>query len=77
MDTDENKKQPPRPLWKRIFFEIYELLEAIVIIICNTIRGVFGDIRNQPRIWGKLVSLVLFLVFYLLATWLFNSCENC
>lgn len=78
MDTTENnKKQPPRPLWKRILTEIYELFEAIFIIIGNTLRGVFKDMRKQPRIWGKMVSLLLFMLIYLLYSWLFSSCKNC
>ena len=78
METNENnEKQPPRPLWKRIGAEIYELLEAIFIIIGNILRGVFNDMRHQPRVLGKLLSLIVFMVFYLLFSWLFSNCENC
>ena len=76
MAANENNKRTNH-FWKRISSEIPEIFEAIFIIIGNILRGVLKDICRQPRIWGKLLSLILFMVFYLLYSWLFKSCENC
>ena len=74
MDNQDQKAQHVS-VFRRIYMEIYEFVEAVVIIIANLLRVAVNDMRNQPGTWGKLIYSLLFLISYLLFTWLFNSSE--
>ena len=58
-------KKVKKPLLRRIYGEIYEFVEAIVLICDNIIRGIWRDSKNNGRLRGRLIILLITFALYL------------
>ena len=62
-----------KPLFKRIYDEIYEFAEAIVLICDNIIRGIWRTCKQNNGLRGRIAVILVYLVAAMLAILLFAS----
>jgi hypothetical protein len=66
-------KKIKKPLLRRIYDEIYEFAEAIVLICYNIIRGIWRDSKNNGRLRGRLIILLITFALYIFFSIFFKS----
>ena len=71
MDDKEVKKT----LLRRIYDEIYEFAEAVVLICGNIIRGIWCSNKQNGRLRGRLIMLLITFAFYILFSIFFKSAD--
>ena len=71
---DEKKKK--KPLLRRIYDEIYEFAEAIVLICDNIIRGIWRDSKNNGRLRSRLIILLITFALYLYFSIFFKNADT-
>lgn len=65
-----------KPLFKRIYDEIYEFAEAIVLICDNIIRGIWCDCKNNGRLRGRLILLLITFALYIYFLIFFKNADT-
>lgn len=70
-----NNNQEKKPLLRRIYDEIYEFLEAVVIICGNILRDIWRTLMKDGRFRGRLIMILISMIISLLFVHLFKSSE--
>ena len=69
-------KEVKKTLLRRIYDEIYEFAEAIVLICGNIVRGIRRDCKQNGRLRGRLIMLLITFAFYILFSIFFKSADT-
>lgn len=71
--VNQKRTTEKKPLLKRIYAEIYEFAEAIVLICGNIIRGIWRTLMSDGRFRGRMIMILVYLAVAILASLLFDS----
>lgn len=69
-------KEAKKPLYRRIYDEIYEFVEAIFLICGSIIRGIWRSSKNNGRLRGRLIMLLITFAFYILFSIFFRTADT-
>ncbi len=75
LTVSKNNTAEKKPLLKRIYAEVYEFAEAVVLICGNIIRGIWCDCKNNGRLRGRLIMLLITFALYILFSIFFKSAD--
>ena len=70
-----NDKKVKKTLYQRIYDEIYEFAEAIVLICGNIIRGIWRSNKQNGRLRGRLIMLLITFALYIFFSIFFKSAD--
>lgn len=68
-------KEVKKTLLSRIYDEIYEFAEAVVLISSSIVRGLWRDSKQNGRLRGRLIMLLITFAFYILFSIFFKSAD--
>ncbi len=69
-------KEAKKPLYRRIYDEIYEFAEAIVLIGDSIIRGIWRSSKNNGRLRGRLILLLITFALYIYFSIFFKTADT-
>lgn len=68
-------KEVKKPLLRRIYDEIYEFAEAVVLISSSIVRGLWRDSKQKGRLHSRMFMILVYLAVTILAMLLFDSAK--
>ena len=75
LTVSKNNTAEKKPLLKRIYAEVYEFAEAVVLISGSIVRGLWRDSKQNSRLHSRMVMILVYLAVAILAMLLFDSAK--
>lgn len=69
-------KEAKKTLYRRIYDEIYEFVEAIFLICDSIIRGIWRSSKNNGRLRGRLILLLITFALYIFFLIFFRTADT-